>query len=69
MEDQLCPAGRGLPQISAFFSCYAFLIVKYDQKAFSKILYVILLVSKIVNPLSANPTKWSNALSQFVGCY
>ena len=25
--------------------------------------------SKINNPLTANPTKWSNTLRQFVGCY
>ena len=29
--------------------------------------YTMELFCKVVNPLSANPTKWSNTLKQFVG--
>ena len=37
---------------------------KIKKDAFSKIIKV---VSESLNPLSANPTKWSNTLKQFVG--
>ena len=36
----------------------------FKKDAFSKIIKV---VSESLNPLSANPTRWSNTLKQFVG--
>ena len=29
---------------------------------------LLVLYKQLVNPLSANPTVWSNTLKQFVGC-
>ena len=39
----------------------------YGRKLYCTVLLLVL-YKQLVNPLSANPTVWSNTLKQFVGC-
>ena len=57
----------------AFFSCrqnlYKGLVAatRWIKKGHMNALYMQKRIQKFVKPLSANPTKWSNTLKQFVG--
>ena len=37
------------------------------EECFEIIIKNLMNISEIINPLSSNPTKWSNTLKQFVG--